>query len=82
MTRDRLYLDAMNTVLSSTGKVVVDVDESDPLLYLPLDQLTDKLQRRNAAGSSGTSSSAGAAGASSSGNYSTNYDSARERGRR
>ena len=82
VTRDRLYLDAMNTVLSSTGQVVVDVDESDPLLYLPLDQLTDKLQRRNAAGSSGTSSSAGAAGASSSGNYSTNYDSARERGRR
>lgn len=40
VTRDRLYIDAMESVLSNSTKVMVDVDESNNVLFLPLDQLT------------------------------------------
>jgi len=39
VTRERLYLDAMEQVLASTGKVMVDVKGSSNLLYLPLDRM-------------------------------------------
>ena len=40
MTRDRLYLDMMQSVLGSTSKVVIDQKSgSGNLLYLPLDRL-------------------------------------------
>src|SRR5689334_4318517 len=38
VTRERLYLDAMQTVLASSSKVLVD-QKSGSLLYLPLDKL-------------------------------------------
>jgi modulator of FtsH protease HflK len=44
VTRERLYLDAIQDVLSSTGKVVVDVQQGNNLLVLPLDQLRSSLQ--------------------------------------
>ena len=39
VTRDRLYLDMMQSVLGSTSKVLVDKSGSGNLLYLPLDKL-------------------------------------------
>ena len=39
VTRDRLYIDAMQQVFSNTSKVMVDVRNSSPLLYLPFDKL-------------------------------------------
>ncbi|NKF22506.1 FtsH protease activity modulator HflK [Solimonas marina] len=39
VTRERLYLDMMQSVLGSTHKVVIDADKSNPMLYLPLDQI-------------------------------------------
>jgi membrane protease subunit HflK len=39
VTRDRLYLDMMQSVLSNTSKVLVDQKGSNSLLYLPLDKL-------------------------------------------
>jgi modulator of FtsH protease HflK len=39
VTRDRLYLDAMEEILSNTSKVLVDQKNSNNLLYLPLDKL-------------------------------------------
>lgn len=39
VTRDRLYLDAMQQILSSTSKVLVDQKGGNNLLYLPLDKL-------------------------------------------
>jgi membrane protease subunit HflK len=39
VTRDRLYLDAMQQVYSSVTKVVVDSKQGSNLLYLPLDKL-------------------------------------------
>jgi membrane protease subunit HflK len=43
VTRKRLYLESMESVMSRTGKVVVDSEGTANLMYLPLDEL---LKRR------------------------------------
>ena len=53
ITRERLYLDMMQSVLGSTSKVLVDQKSTNSLLYLPLDQL---LKQSQAAGSSAPAS--------------------------
>jgi membrane protease subunit HflK len=45
VTRDRLYIDAMETVLSHSTKILVDVKGANNMLYLPLDRL---MQQTNA----------------------------------
>ena len=42
VTRKRLYLEAMESVLSNTNKVIVDNDNGSSLMYLPLDKLIEK----------------------------------------
>ncbi len=49
VTRKRLYLESMESVLSNTSKVMVDVKGGNNLLYLPLDRL---VQPRSMPGSS------------------------------
>ncbi len=44
VTRNRLYIDAMSTVLSKTSKVFVGSDSSNNLLYLPLDKMINQNQ--------------------------------------
>ena len=39
VTRDRLYLDMMQSVLGNSSKIIVDQKGSGNLLYLPLDKL-------------------------------------------
>jgi len=39
VTRERLYLETMQDVLSNTGKVLLDVKEGSNLTYLPLDRM-------------------------------------------
>ena len=39
VTRDRMYIDAMQSVLSNTTKVMIDVDNGNNLMLLPLDQM-------------------------------------------
>ena len=39
VTRDRLYIDAMESVYSKTSKVMIDTKGSNNLLYLPLDKM-------------------------------------------
>jgi membrane protease subunit HflK len=39
VTRDRLYLDAMQQIFSNTTKVLVDQKAGNSMLYLPLDKL-------------------------------------------
>nr|WP_163503831.1 FtsH protease activity modulator HflK [Halomonas socia] len=50
--RERLYLDAISEVYGQTNKVLIDVSDSSPLMYLPLDQL-----RSGSGGQSGQRSS-------------------------
>ena len=45
VTRDRLYLEAMEEVLSNSSKMMIDQQGGDSVMYLPLDQL---LRGRNA----------------------------------
>jgi len=42
VTRDRLYLDMMESVLGNSSKVLVDIEGNNNLLYLPLDKLMSR----------------------------------------
>ena len=44
VTRRRMYIETMESVLGNTSKVMVDVDGGNNLMYLPLDKL---MQQRN-----------------------------------
>ena len=46
VTRERLYLDAIESVYSNTSKVLIDNDNGNSLMYLPIDKLLDKRQNR------------------------------------
>ena len=41
VTRERLYLDAIESVFSNTNKVLIDNDNGNSLMYLPIDRLID-----------------------------------------
>ncbi|UCE88755.1 MAG: FtsH protease activity modulator HflK, partial [Pseudomonadota bacterium] len=43
VTRKRLYLEAMESVLANSSKVMVDVEGSNNLMYLPLDRVIPPL---------------------------------------
>lgn len=45
VTRERLYIDAMQTILKNTSKVLVDVNSSNNVLYLPLDRLMKLVEK-------------------------------------
>lgn len=43
VTRDRLYLDALETVFKNSSKVMVDVEGGNNMMYLPLDKMTQRI---------------------------------------
>jgi membrane protease subunit HflK len=45
VTRDRMYIDAIQKVLSSTTKVMIDIDSGNNLMLLPLDKMMDQGNR-------------------------------------
>ncbi len=57
VTRDRMYLDAMQQIYSNVTKVLVDSRQGSNLLYLPL----DKIMQQTAAQAAGTAEPAAAA---------------------
>lgn len=42
VTRDRMYIQALENVLSQTTKVLVDTESSDNMMFLPLDRLVGR----------------------------------------
>jgi membrane protease subunit HflK len=54
ITRERIYIETLQQVLSSTSKIVMDYKQGGNLLYLPLDKL---LQQAGAAGAAAQSAS-------------------------
>ncbi len=42
VTRDRLYIESMEEVLSQSSKIVIDQQGGNSLMYLPLDQLINR----------------------------------------
>lgn len=57
VTRERMYIQALEGVLSRTTKVLVDTQSSDNMMFLPLDRLTNR-----SGGSSGSQNSSGNSG--------------------
>ena len=57
VTRERLYIDTMESVMSRSPKVLLDVQDGNNLMFLPLDQLLSRAgQGAPASGFSGTGS--------------------------
>ncbi|MFT6917394.1 MAG: membrane protease subunit HflK [Motiliproteus sp.] len=44
VTRERMYLDAVTTVMSNSTKVLMDVEGGNNIMYLPLDQMVNRSQ--------------------------------------
>lgn len=55
VTRDRMYLQTLETVLSNSSKILVDTESSGNMMYLPLDRLTQGTLPRTGSQSSGGS---------------------------
>lgn len=51
VTRDRMYIDTMQQIFSSTSKVMVDSRAGNPMIYLPLDKLLQQSAGHDAVGS-------------------------------
>ncbi|HCN71313.1 MAG TPA: FtsH protease activity modulator HflK [Pusillimonas sp.] len=77
VTRDRMYLATMQTILENTSKILIDNQSASNMLYLPLDKIMQQASRSGsnsaspdpaagmAAGSYGSQSSSGESGSSS-----------------
>jgi membrane protease subunit HflK len=47
VTRDRLYIETMEYILSHSSKVMVDVDGGNNMMYIPLDQILKNKKETN-----------------------------------
>lgn len=47
VTRERMYLDTMESVFSSTSKILIDADGSNSLMYLPIDKMLENNRVRD-----------------------------------
>ncbi len=47
VTKERLYLEAVESVLSNSSKVMIDIEGGNNMMYLPLDQLINRNQNRS-----------------------------------
>jgi len=68
VTRERLYLEAMEDVYAGSSKVLLDAEGSGNMIYLPVDKL---LEERRGSGSSSAAGRSGANGATSNVNSGT-----------
>jgi len=75
VTRDRLYLEAIEEVYNNSRKVIIDSDSSGNLLYLPIDKLMEGSRSRSSGDESNRASDSQIPGATSN----TNRDTSRER---
>ncbi|GMQ89604.1 MAG: FtsH protease activity modulator HflK [Gammaproteobacteria bacterium] len=55
VTRKRLYLETMESVLGKTGKVLIDSKNSNNLMYLPIDQIMKQSSGTRRAATAGSS---------------------------
>jgi membrane protease subunit HflK len=60
VTRERIYIDTMESVMSNSTKVLIDVEGGNNLLYLPLDKLMQQSQESAGSSSSDRSRSSSA----------------------
>jgi len=77
--RERLYLETIESVMTNSSKVLVDVQGSNNLMYLPVDRLMQ--QRQGSAGKGGSSSGSAAGNSQQSTSSSSNSSSSSSRRR-
>lgn len=77
VTRDRLYLEAIEEVYGNSNKILIDSEGSGNLLYLPIDQLINQSSSRTVTAETGRSATAPVTSDSQ-----TDADTSRERGER
>lgn len=65
VTRERMYIESLESVLGKTSKVLVDVEKGSNLLYLPLDKLTQRSSSGDQSSSTKQSSSQNSGSSSS-----------------
>ena len=53
VTRERLYLEAMESVLANSNKVMIDVKQGNSLMYLPIDKMMQSQPRQSTSGQEG-----------------------------
>jgi membrane protease subunit HflK len=58
VTRDRLYIEALEEVYGNSSKVIIDSESSGNLMYLPIDQLMKAGAGRSSASDTGRSATA------------------------
>ncbi len=58
VTRERLYIDAIESVMGNSSKVLIDVEGGNNMMYLPLDKIAQQGNTNQSLGNSGTSASA------------------------
>ena len=79
VTRERMYLDTMQQVMSNVSKVMVDQKNNNSLLYLPLDKLMEQSNRTGMASKNdGLAAKSDAAPATSQGNDNSSTQRARD----
>ncbi|MGB4246711.1 MAG: FtsH protease activity modulator HflK [Pseudohongiellaceae bacterium] len=49
VTRERLYIDAMQSVMTNSSKVLIDVEGGNSMFYLPLDKIIEQNSAANSA---------------------------------
>lgn len=81
VTKERLYLDMMQSVLGNSNKILIDADKSNPMLYLPLDQMLKNTPRKSADSDPDYVTAPGPKPGSGSSSDSSSDDSARSRDR-
>jgi membrane protease subunit HflK len=57
VTRERLYLDTLESVMSRTPKVMIDIENGNNFMFLPLDQLMSGSRSQSSFGQNGESDS-------------------------
>jgi len=82
VTRERLYIDAVEYVYRNANKVLLDAKGSGNLLYLPIDKLMQQRQDSVAPAESDTRSNANSTSALPEGSEGSNREVSRTRGAR
>ncbi|RUO62971.1 FtsH protease activity modulator HflK [Pseudidiomarina insulisalsae] len=78
VTRDRLYLETLEKIYANTAKVMVDVEGSNNMMYLPLDKILER-QRQNVSGAAGMADGQGSTSPSETRNPDVRQDASSNR---
>lgn len=75
VTKSRMYIDTLESVMSNSTKVMIDVEGGNNILYLPLDKILEQNQAGQVSSGRSTEENSGA-------NYGNNIDAGERRERR